>query len=55
VHGRKAIPGRWIRAILSCRPLRGTDTEHPRSIEYWPVDALELAESLIVAGNAGEG
>ena len=50
VHGRQAVPERWLRALLSCRPLRGTPTAHPRTPEYWPVDALELAEALLCAG-----
>jgi ADP-ribosyl-[dinitrogen reductase] hydrolase len=49
-HGRQAIPGRWLRALLSCRPLPGTATKHPRAICYWPVDALELAEAILFAG-----
>jgi ADP-ribosylglycohydrolase len=51
VHGRQAVPRRWLRAILSCRPLRSTGTAHPRPIEFWPVDALELAEALLLAGD----
>jgi ADP-ribosylglycohydrolase/fructose-1,6-bisphosphatase/inositol monophosphatase family enzyme len=51
VHGRKAIPWRWLQRVLSCRPLRGTGTAHPRGVEYWPVDALQLAEALLVAGH----
>jgi ADP-ribosylglycohydrolase len=50
VHGRLAVPRRWLRAILSCRPLRRTGTSHPRPVEFWPVDALELAEALLLAG-----
>jgi ADP-ribosylglycohydrolase len=50
VHGRRALPGRWVRAVLSCRPLRRTPTVHPRPTEFWPVDALELAEALLLAG-----
>ena len=52
VHGRQSIPGRWSRAVLSCRPLRSTKTAHPRPIEFWPVDVLELAEALLLAGEA---
>ncbi len=48
VHGRDAIPLQWRRSVLSCRPLPGTG--QPRPPEYWPVDALELAERLLVAG-----
>jgi ADP-ribosylglycohydrolase len=52
VHGREAIPRRWLQRVLSCRPLRGTGTAHPRGVEYWPVDALQLAEALLVAGRS---
>jgi ADP-ribosylglycohydrolase/fructose-1,6-bisphosphatase/inositol monophosphatase family enzyme len=55
VHGRQAVPRRWTRAILSCRPLRSTKTAHPRPIEFWPVDALELAEALLLAGESATG
>jgi len=50
IHGRDAIPSAWRRALLSCRPQSGTPTAHPRPMEFWPVDALELAERLLVAG-----
>jgi ADP-ribosyl-[dinitrogen reductase] hydrolase len=53
VHGRKAIPPPWLRALLSCRPLPGTPTAHPQPPEFWPVDALELAEALLVIGERG--
>jgi len=49
VHGRAAVPERWVRALLSCRPVEGA-TAHPRASEYWPVDALELAEAILLAG-----
>jgi ADP-ribosylglycohydrolase/fructose-1,6-bisphosphatase/inositol monophosphatase family enzyme len=52
VHGRTAIPSRWSRAVRSCRPLPGTPTDHPRAQEFWPVDVLELAEMLVLAGQA---
>jgi ADP-ribosylglycohydrolase len=60
VHGRAAIPPQWLCAILSCRPLPPSGTLHPRSIEFWPVDALGLAERLLVLGlptqnNPGQG
>jgi ADP-ribosylglycohydrolase/fructose-1,6-bisphosphatase/inositol monophosphatase family enzyme len=48
-HGREAIPRRWLHALLSCRPLAGTATRHPRAACYWPVDALELAEAVLCA------
>jgi ADP-ribosylglycohydrolase/fructose-1,6-bisphosphatase/inositol monophosphatase family enzyme len=50
VYGRQAVPARWVQALLSCRPLAGTLTAHPQPPELWPVDALELAEGLLVAG-----
>jgi ADP-ribosylglycohydrolase len=50
VHGRDAMPPAWRKAILSCRPLKGTATRHPRPMEFWPVDAIQLAEALLVAG-----
>jgi ADP-ribosylglycohydrolase/fructose-1,6-bisphosphatase/inositol monophosphatase family enzyme len=50
VHGREAIPARWQSALLSCRPLRDSGTRHPMPQEYWPVDALLLAEALVLAG-----
>jgi hypothetical protein len=35
--------------VLSCRshPLRA---RHPRPMAYWPIDALVLAERLLLAG-----
>jgi ADP-ribosylglycohydrolase len=50
VHGRSAIPARWTGAVLSCRPLRIANTDHPRPMDFWPVDAFELAEALLLAG-----
>jgi ADP-ribosylglycohydrolase/fructose-1,6-bisphosphatase/inositol monophosphatase family enzyme len=52
VHGREAVPAQWRRMILSCRPhpLRG---RRPRPMAYWPVDALEIAERLLLAGSRG--
>jgi ADP-ribosylglycohydrolase/fructose-1,6-bisphosphatase/inositol monophosphatase family enzyme len=52
IHGRQAIPARWLHTLLSCRPLPGTPTRHPQPAEFWPVDALELAEALLVVGAA---
>jgi ADP-ribosylglycohydrolase/fructose-1,6-bisphosphatase/inositol monophosphatase family enzyme len=48
VHGRDAVPERWRRVLLGCRPLPGTP--QPRPPAYWPVDAWVLAERLLVAG-----
>jgi ADP-ribosylglycohydrolase/fructose-1,6-bisphosphatase/inositol monophosphatase family enzyme len=50
VHGRQAVPARWVRAIRCCRPVPGTPGMHPRAATYWPVDVLELAEALLLAG-----
>lgn len=51
VHGIEAIPERWSKTVLACRPEAGRPgVEHPRPAEYWPGDALELAESLLGAG-----
>lgn len=51
VHGREAIPVRWLQSVLSCRPIPELNAAHPRPSEFWPVDALELAESLLLAGS----
>ena len=48
VHGRSAIPSRWVEKILTCRPEAGQKgVRRPRPTCYWPVDALELAEQLL--------
>jgi ADP-ribosylglycohydrolase len=47
VHGRAAVPSRWTRAILECRPAAGPGVVHPRPPEYWPADALAIAERLV--------
>ena len=48
VHGREAIPDRWIETIRGCRPRAGTPGVcKPRPECFWPADALELAEQLI--------
>jgi ADP-ribosylglycohydrolase len=48
-HGREAIPEQWRRMVLSCRahPLRA---KRPRPPAFWPSDALELAERLLLLG-----
>lgn len=47
VYGLEAIPFQWRSAVLSCRPVKGfTVSRHPRPQPFWPVDALELAETL---------
>lgn len=50
VHGRDAIPLRWRKMLLTCRPVRSSDPalaiRRPRPEALWPVDALSLAERL---------
>lgn len=46
-QGESSIPVQWRDAVLSCRPDENSATAHPRPEEYWPVDALELAEALV--------
>ncbi len=51
VHGRSAIPERWVEGLLSCRPEAGwPGIRHPRPRRYWPVDAPELARALLAVG-----
>ena len=48
VHGREAVPERWVDRLLNCRPKEGSPNVYrPRPECYWPVDALELAECLV--------
>jgi len=54
VHGRDAVPAQWRRMILSCRP-HPLRARHPRPMAFWPVDVLELAEELLIVGNAAAG
>jgi ADP-ribosyl-[dinitrogen reductase] hydrolase len=51
VHGREAVPAQWRRMVLSCRahPLRAKRVRPPFC---WPVDLLELAERLLLAGES---
>lgn len=49
VHGREAIPPQWRRMLLSCRPNHLTPTNNKRPFYLWPVDAMILAESLLLA------
>jgi ADP-ribosyl-[dinitrogen reductase] hydrolase len=50
VHGRNAVPARWVSALLCCRPTKESGTRNPMPQEFWPVDALVLAEMLLVTG-----
>ena len=48
LHGRDAIPARWIHPVLACRPLAEAGALRPRPVEYWPDDVLEVAEALLL-------
>lgn len=51
VHGREEIPRQWRLTIRSCRPMSKSGAKHPRPIRFWPVDALELAERLLISAS----
>jgi ADP-ribosylglycohydrolase len=51
VHGRAAVPDQWRHMVLSCRAHGAAAAPHPRPRAYWPVDVLELAECVLVAGS----
>jgi ADP-ribosyl-[dinitrogen reductase] hydrolase len=47
VYGVEHLPARWVETVLNCRPDRANAKVHqPRPQRYWPVDALEIAETL---------
>ncbi len=51
VWGGDAVPVRWLDRILSCRPIEGLPgVRQPRSAFFWPTDALNIAEQLVLAG-----
>jgi ADP-ribosyl-[dinitrogen reductase] hydrolase len=53
VHGRGAIPAQWTESIPNCRPKAAEPrVRHPRPECFWPVDALEIARSLVVGSVA---
>jgi len=53
VYGREAVPLRWRQMILTCRPLAGfPEIRRPRPESFWPVDALDIAERLLITGGA---
>lgn len=55
VHGRNAIPTRWIDKLLNCRPEAGRpNVRHPRPECFWPVDALRIAQCLVAGGELPE-
>jgi ADP-ribosyl-[dinitrogen reductase] hydrolase len=47
LHGRDAVPSRWVLPVLACRPIADCGALRPRPMEYWPDDVLELAEALL--------
>jgi ADP-ribosylglycohydrolase/fructose-1,6-bisphosphatase/inositol monophosphatase family enzyme len=49
VHGREGLPAQWRSMVLSCHPIAGF-ARHPRPMAFWPVDAMELSELLLLAG-----
>jgi len=51
IHGRSGIPAQWMDRVLTCRPIHGLQgVKQPRPVSCWPVDALALAERLLLAG-----
>lgn len=51
VQGREAIPAQWRNRVMTCRPLAGLPgVRRPRPKAFQPVDALVLAERLLVLG-----
>jgi ADP-ribosylglycohydrolase len=50
VFGRNAVPSRWQKAVLSCRPHPLTGARRPRPPRLWPVDLPNLAELLLLKG-----
>lgn len=54
VYGVRAIPMKWIKAVLDCKPEAGhKGVTHPRPHEYWPADVIELAEKLVAGHPQG--
>ena len=51
VHGREGVPRRYREQVLTCRPLREIGARQPRPREFWTVDAMVLAEALLLAGH----
>jgi hypothetical protein len=49
--GREAVPLRWRRLVLSCRPAADPPVApRPRPRPLWPTDLLVLAERLLLVG-----
>ncbi|MFP4380588.1 MAG: ADP-ribosylglycohydrolase family protein [Candidatus Sumerlaeia bacterium] len=48
VWGRESVPDQWLNCLQNCRPEAGKrGVRHPRPECFWPVDALDLAASLL--------
>lgn len=54
VERREAVPVFWHNLIANCRPMAALNHVHPRPAEYWPDDAPDLAEALLVAPQKGD-
>ena len=53
VHGRAEVPQQWLDRVLTCRPMaRVPGVKQARPAEFWPVDALCLAERLLLTGQS---
>ncbi|MEB3339125.1 MAG: ADP-ribosylglycohydrolase family protein, partial [Leptolyngbyaceae bacterium] len=51
VYGYGAVPSQWRDRVLTCRPISGlVGVSKPRPKSFWPVDILDLAEHLLLAG-----
>jgi ADP-ribosyl-[dinitrogen reductase] hydrolase len=51
VYGRSAIPWQWYDRVLTCRPMHKlAAVKRPRPQPFWPIDALQLAERLLIVG-----
>ena len=50
-YGEAGVPRRWRETVLSCRPEAGKPgVRQPRPREFWPVDLIELADTLVLRG-----
>lgn len=47
-EGREAIPPAWRNQVLACRAVAAKGVAHPRPVQFWADDTLELAEALLV-------
>jgi ADP-ribosyl-[dinitrogen reductase] hydrolase len=56
VYGRAAIPWQWRDRVLTCRPIQKfVGVKRPRPQPFWPIDALQLAERLLILGRGKGG